>query len=516
MGMNERRAGIILHPVSLPSTDGIGDFGEVAFKFVDFLHESGMGIWQILPLGPTGYGDSPYTSVSSFAGNPLFISLDVLSDEGLIDKSRLESRPVFPLDKVDYPEVYSWKLPLIRQAASRFLQRRISSEVSEYEIFCKKETAWLEDYAFFMTAKTFFDKQAADEGVQNSIWNRYWPEELSLREPGEMRRRREQWREEIEIEKVTQYFFSKQWTMLKSYANRHGISIFGDIPIFVSPNSADVWAHPELFKLDKNNRPYLVAGVPPDYFSQTGQRWGNPLYEWDEHLRTGFSWWITRIEKALEITDILRIDHFRGFEACWEIAAENLTAIRGTWVKSPGREFFHELNKQLGDLPVVAEDLGVITPEVEQLRREFGFFGMKVLQFAFESDGKGGLNPDNPFLPHNHEADYIVYTGTHDNDTSLGWFRGLGREFQGLVESYFGKTNESVVWDMIRAAFMSPARIAVIPMQDVLNLDSDARMNTPGTVGSNWNWRVRREAFNQEISGKLRWFSRLYGRLPRE
>ena len=512
MSSNRRRAGIILHPASLPSPDGIGDFGRYAFEFVDFLQAAGMSIWQILPLGPTGYGDSPYTSVSSFAGNPLFISLEHLAEEGLIEEKELADRPEFPLDRTDYQKVYEWKPPIIRRGAERFLSRKKGEDITEFQRFCDTEAGWLDDYAFFMTAKAVFDRQAQKEGASDSTWNRYWPKELVLREPDAMEKRKEEWRREIAIEKVIQFFFFRQWMRVKAYANKQGIQIFGDIPIFVSLNSADVWAHPELFKLDKDNQPSAVAGVPPDYFSSTGQRWGNPLYRWVEHQSTGFTWWTSRIRRMLELTDMVRIDHFRGFEACWEIPAEEPTAVKGKWKKSPGREFFKVLQEKLGELPIVAEDLGVITPEVDRLRRDFGFHGMKVLQFAFESDGQGCLNPDNPFLPHNYLNDCVVYTGTHDNDTTAGWFGTLGPDLRNLVKAYIGRSGENISWELIRVAFMSVAADAIIPFQDVLRLGSDARMNTPGTVGENWTWRVRKEAFNGDVSGQLHWFARLYNR----
>ena len=513
MSTYNRRAGIILHPVSLPSQDGIGDFGSFSFKFIDFLQAAGMSVWQILPLGPTGYGDSPYTSISSFAGNPLFISLDTLADEGLLDSEQLDARPRFNPDRVEYPRVYEWKVPLIRDAARTFIEGNGADYRDEYRSFCEEEVDWLDDYALFVTAKDYYDVQAREKGAKNSMWNRFWPKKLALRDPAELERCRGQWEQEIEEEKVIQFFFYRQWTAVKNYANERGISLFGDIPIFVSANSSDVWSHPELFQLDKKNQLTAVAGVPPDYFSSTGQRWGNPLYRWEEHRRTDFKWWISRIKRAFELADIVRIDHFRGLEACWEIPAAEPTAIHGAWVKAPGRELLQKLREELGELPVVAEDLGVITPEVEELRKEFRLQGMKVLQFAFETDGHGGLNPDNPFLPHNYRSDYVVYTGTHDNDTSLGWFQQLGPDMKKLVLEYLGAGGDDIVWELIRAAFVSVARTAIVPLQDVLRLNSDARMNTPGTVGTNWNWRVRPEALNGDVSGKLKWFARLYNRL---
>lgn len=512
MHMRTRNAGILLHPVSLPSEDGIGDFGADAFKFIDFLIDSEIGIWQILPLGPTGYGNSPYTAVSSFAGNPLFISLEGLRQDGWLDHHDLTGRPGFSQDFVDYTAVHNWKYPRLRKAAAVFLRKAGTAMQREYEAFCAREEWWLEDYALFVTAKHFFDTQVRAEAVEDARWNYHWPAELAKRVPEELERRRKQWKEEIEVEKVLQFFFMQQWQGLKQYANEHGVLLFGDIPIFVSPDSADVWANPQLFKLDKRNRPTSVAGVPPDYFSETGQRWGNPLYRWSEHRKTGFSWWISRIRKTLELVDVVRIDHFRGFEAYWEIPAREATAIHGKWVKAPGRELFRIIACELGELPIVAEDLGVITPEVQALREEFGFPGMKVLQFAFDPDGRGGLKPDNPFLPHNHEPNYVAYTGTHDNDTTLGWYRSRDPQLQELIRRYAGSSGQDIVWDLIRTVFMSPARYAIVPFQDPLALGGDARMNTPGTVGGNWSWRVRGEAFNGSVSSRLRDFCRLYGR----
>ena len=521
MDMQKRIAGILLHPVSLPSEDGIGDFGKTAFSFIDFLVDSEIGIWQVLPLGPTAYGNSPYTAVSSFAGNPLLISLEGLQKDGWLTEEDLAARPEFSPDRVDYTAVYNWKDPLLRRAAENFLRNADRTDRTdptvrkarrEYADFCAKEEWWLEDYALFVTAKHYFDAQAGDQGVEDARWNYYWPAELANREPEELARRRDEWQEEIAVEKVLQFIFMRQWQRLKQYANDHGVRLFGDIPIFVSPDSADVWANPQLFKLDKRNRPTAVAGVPPDYFSATGQRWGNPLYRWDEHRRNGFSWWISRIRKTLEQVDMVRIDHFRGFEAYWEIPSKEPTAINGKWVKAPGRQLFKKIAQELGQLPIVAEDLGVITPEVQALREQFGFPGMKVLQFAFDPDGHGGIKADNAFLPHNHAPNSVAYTGTHDNDTTLGWFRSLDTDMQELIRRYAGSAGQGIVWDLMRTVFMSSAGYAIVPFQDALSLGTDARMNTPGTVGGNWSWRVRTEAFNGRVSARLRDFCRLYGR----
>jgi 4-alpha-glucanotransferase len=510
MQMTERQAGILFHILSLPSEDGIGDFGKNAFDFVDFLSDAGVGIWQILPLGPTAFGDSPYTAVSSFAGNPLFISLEKLREQGLLEASEFLERPDFWLDGVEYPEVNRWKIPLLRKAALRFVEEATEEERKAYGQFCERESWWLEDFALFYIAKHYYDDQALRERAKSSLWNIYWPEGLATRDPKVMAAWREERAVEIETEKVLQFFFAEQWKAVRAYANSRGIRLFGDLPIFVSPESADVWSHPELFKLDKKNRPTVVAGVPPDYFSATGQRWGNPVYRWEAHRKTGFEWWISRLRKTLEQVDILRIDHFRGFEAYWEIPASEKTAIRGTWKKSPGRELFQSVREVLGDLPIVAEDLGVITPEVRKLQARFGIPGMKVLQFAFDPDDE---YTTNPFYPHNFSSDCIAYTGTHDNDTTRGWYEKISPETQNLVRSYLGHCGGDIVWDAIRVLYMSVAAWVVIPFQDILSLGSDARMNTPATVGGNWSWRVRQDAFNELISGRLRWFGRLYDRL---
>ncbi|MFO7729123.1 MAG: 4-alpha-glucanotransferase [Spirochaetia bacterium] len=510
-----REAGILLHPVSLPSEDGIGDFGKYAFEFIDFLADAEIGIWQVLPLGPTAYGNSPYTAVSSFAGNPLFISLDLLRQDGLLQAEELNGRPAFSPDRTDYTAVYEWKNPMLRKAAVRFLDEAEPKSREAYEQFCRSEELWLEDYTLFVTAKNYFDRKASEKGIKDSRWNYYWPQKLARRDPEELQRRREEWQQDIAVEKVLQFFFRRQWQKVKEYAHERGVRLFGDIPIFVSPDSADVWANPELFILDAHSRPSVVAGVPPDYFSSTGQRWGNPLYRWEEHRRNGFSWWVSRIRKTLEQVDMVRIDHFRGFEAYWEIPVQEPTAVKGRWVKAPGRELFKRVAQELGELPIVAEDLGVITPEVDALRREFGFPGMKVLQFAFEPDGDGGIKADNPFLPHNHQRNYVAYTGTHDNDTSRGWFESQSAELRELIRRYAGSSGQEIVWDLMRSIFMSSARIAIVPFQDPLVLPAEARMNTPGTVGGNWSWRVRAEAFNGGMSGRLRDYCRLYGRVSR-
>ncbi len=514
----QRSAGVLLHPVSLPGSPGIGDMGNNAYRFVDFLEQSGSSIWQILPLGPTGHGNSPYTAVSSFAGNTLLIALDLLEEQGFLPSGASQYHPVFPEGRIEYDEVIPWKEELLRSAAENFLSHADASDAKErpngadFAEFCRTESFWLDDYALFTAAKRHFDAQATREGVENSLWNSYWPKELAHREEKGLEQWAEYFHEEIHREKVLQYIFHRQWCDLKAYANGKGIRIFGDIPIFVAFDSADVWARPDLFLLDNGLKPEAVSGVPPDYFSSTGQRWGNPLYAWERHREEQFSWWISRLEKSFDLVDMLRIDHFRGFQAYWKIPAEAKTATRGQWVEAPGGEFFRTVKDRLGELPIVAENLGVITPEVEQLRREFDLPGMLVLHFAFDPDGKGGLKSDNPFLPHNHTRDAVAYTGTHDNNTSLGWYRMLSGEERDLVRRYLGRPDDAVVWELIREVYRSVARYAVVPLQDVLELGEEARMNVPSTVGANWSWRVQQEQLDFTVAGRLREYARLYGR----
>jgi 4-alpha-glucanotransferase len=513
---------VLLHPVSLPGSSGIGEIGRNAYNFVDFLEHAGSRVWQVLPLGPTGYGNSPYTALSSFAGNPLLIGLDLLEEDGLLPEGAKDEHPDFPAETVDYERVVPWKQQLLRRAADSFLSSSAgvtgTGEGAEpqgrldFAEFCRTEAYWLDDYALFTAAKRHFDGEAAREGVGDSRWNRYWPTGLARREQRSLEKWTEFLHEEIDREKVLQYLFFNQWRALREYANGHGVSLFGDVPIFVAPDSADVWSRPELFLLDEDMRPEVVSGVPPDYFSSTGQLWGNPIYDWDAHREEEFSWWISRLDKTFELVDMVRIDHFRGFQAYWEVPAGAETAVEGRWVEAPGREFFRTLRDRLGELPVVAENLGVITPEVEQLRREFALPGMLVLHFAFEPDGQGGLKADNPFLPHNHTPDAVAYTGTHDNNTTRGWYEELGEEERDLVRRYLGRSDGEIVWESIREVYRSVARYAIVPLQDPLELGGEARMNLPSTVGSNWSWRVSTERLDFAAAGRLKELARLYGR----
>jgi len=510
---SKRSSGVLLHPTSLPGPHGIGDLGSGARRFVDFLVEARQSLWQVLPLGPTGYGDSPYASFSSFAGNPLLIALEGLLAEGDLQASDLQSVPAFPPRFVDYGWVIFWKLPLLEKAARTFLESASGARRAAYDRFCAESDHWLRDYALFMAVKEEFDARARESKVDGAMWNNFWDADIALREPAAIRTWSEERREKIEVQKVLQFYFFSQWRELRAYANTRGVRLVGDIPIFVAPDSVDVWADRRLFHLDERGRPNVVAGVPPDYFSATGQRWGNPLYNWEVMRSEGFSWWTRRVKSMLGLVDIVRVDHFRGFEAYWEVPAANKTAEKGRWVKAPGRELFTVLERELGELPVMAEDLGVITPEVVALRDHFGFPGMKVLQFAFEPSGSG-LNATNPFLPHNFTPNSVVYTGTHDNDTTRGWYRTRSDQERDLVRRYLARDDGDVVWDLIRLAYASVAHYAIIPMQDLLVLESNARMNRPSTLGGNWAWRYSPEDIGSWTAGRLREMTELYGRVP--
>ena len=495
-----RASGILLHPTSLPSRFGIGDLGKNAYKFVDFLANSDQQVWQILPIGPTGFGNSPYLSYSALAGNPLLISPEILAEQEWLTPEELNSVPEFSLDKVDFERVIATKMPLLRKACDRFRTQVSNEEKSEFERFCNRHNDWLSDYALFMSLK---------QAHNNSSWHQ-WEQEIASRQPQAMAEWAVKLADEIFFHKFVQYQFFCQWRNLKQYANQQGIKIFGDIPIYVAHDSVDVWAHRNIFCLDEETgEAELMAGVPPDYFSATGQLWGNPVYNWEELKKTEFKWWIRRVEGILEYVDIIRIDHFRGFQAYWAVPKGETTAMRGTWLDAPGDEFFQLLNQQLGELPIVAEDLGVITPEVEALRDKFNFPGMKILQFAFDSDRANG------FLPYNYNRNCIVYTGTHDNNTTVGWFYERSPEAQARVVDYLGcLCEDGIHWALIRLALGSVGNTVILPFQDVLGLGTDAKMNTPSQPTGNWEWRCRVEAFNEELSTRLRYLTYLYGRNP--
>ncbi|PSB22964.1 4-alpha-glucanotransferase [filamentous cyanobacterium CCP2] len=493
-----RSSGILLHPTSFPSRFGIGDLGSEAYRFVDFLVASGQRVWQILPLGPTGYGDSPYQCFSANAGNPLLISPDRLQNEGLLTDADLSDTPEFPLP-VDYGWVIHTKIPLLRKACDTF-QAQASSELrNAFEEFCQSKADWLEDYALFRAIKD------AHNGVS---WHE-WDQPIARREPEALEQWRQKLADEVFYHKFFQFEFFRQWTDLKAYANEKGIEILGDLPIYLAHDSAEVWAHPELFCLDEETGlPSLMAGVPPDYFSATGQLWGNPIYNWDYIQENDFKWWIHRFQGLFERVDLVRIDHFRGFEAYWAVPLGEETAVNGEWKLAPGKELFTRMREELGKLPIIAEDLGLITPEVEALRDEFEFPGMKVLHFAFDSE------PDNPYLPFNYVHNSVVYTGTHDNDTTVGWFNKRSPEEQERVRRYFSCFgNEGIHWDMIRMAFGTIANQAIVPLQDILGLDTEARMNEPSRPTGNWGWRYHPDALTDEVAARLRDMAALYGRV---
>jgi 4-alpha-glucanotransferase len=501
----ERAGGILLHPTSLPGPDGIGDLGPAALRFLDFLQEAGQSLWQVLPLGPTGYGDSPYSCFSSFAGNPLLVSLEGLAERGLLSAADLRDRPSFPNNRVHFDRVTAWKLPLLARAAAAFLASRDGADRAAFHAFLEAEKWWLDDYCLFTALKGRFGGGA---------WNASWDRDAALREPAALERWRGELAAEVRTQQVVQFFFFEQWRTVRRAAFDRGIRVIGDLPIFAAPDSADVWANRQCFLLDAEGRPTVVSGVPPDYFAATGQLWGNPLYDWQALEREGFRFWIARIGAAERLFDFTRIDHFRGFDACWTVPAGQPTAEHGAWVPSPGAKLFEALERELGKLPLIAEDLGVITPGVDRLRERFGLPGMRILQFAFDAGEAGALTAANRFLPHNHTANSVVYTGTHDNDTTRGWYAGRSRRERDYLASYAPPADPEVEWRLIRMAFASVCRFAVVPLQDVLGLGSEARMNTPGTVGGNWSWRCGEGSLLPALARRLRGLSELYGRLP--
>lgn len=495
--VNARCSGILLHPTSLPGPGGIGSLGAEARRFVDFLADAGQSLWQILPLGPPGCGNSPYSCFSAFAGNPLLIDLDDLIAHGDLSRDDLERD--FPAGRVDFEGVSGYKLDLLHRAAERFFSVGETPRMHAFWQFCDS-TFWLHDYALFMAAKGHYGGKA---------WNR-WPERLKRRDPGACSECCRLLGSEVGAQKYMQWQFFRQWHGVRSYANSRGIRIIGDAPIFVAMDSADVWCNQQIFRLDAGGHPTVVAGVPPDYFSKSGQRWGNPLYDWGRLAEDDYGWWVARVRNDLSLYDMVRIDHFRGFEAYWEIPAHERTAVRGRWVKGPGEGLFHALRRQIGDLPIVAEDLGIITREVEMLRDGLALPGMKVLQFAFD----GG--PENAYLPHNHCRNAVVYSGTHDNDTTRGWFDSLGGEKQQRVCDYLRSTPEDVVDVFIRTALGSVADLAVIPVQDLLQLDGSARMNVPGVAEGNWGWRLEGGELTPELGQRLRVLTEMYNRLGQQ
>jgi 4-alpha-glucanotransferase len=498
-----RAAGILLHPTSLPSRGGIGDFGPAAYQFVDFLAAARQGVWQVLPLGPLGYGNSPYSSTSAFAGNPLLISLDRLSERGWIDRAKLESGKTAgsadPSRAVEYDQVFARKMPLLFEAARNFLRSGSSEARSSFETFRSQNAWWLEDFVLFDALRARY---------KLACWNE-WPRELAQRNPAALDKARNELADDVQIRSALQFAFSEQWRSLRRYAGQHAIRVVGDVAIFVNHDSADVWTHRELFRLNGNLEPEVVAGVPPDFFSKTGQRWGNPLYQWDVMKSRGYSWWIQRLRWATENCDYIRLDHFRGFDQFWEIPAADPTAVNGRWVDGPRDDLFVQLRESLGGLPFFAEDLGYITPDVHALRDRLQIPGMAVLQFGFGDEGA------HMYLPH-RAAGKVMYTGTHDNDTVVGWWHsGAAEHERRNAEAYLGRSDDGIHWAFIRAAHCSPASLSLIPLQDVLGLGSEARMNTPSVYGGNWRWRFDQGQLTGEVAAKLALLAELSDRVPK-
>ena len=499
--VSKRKSGILVHPTSFPGPFGIGDLGPSAYAFIDFLAESGQTLWQVLPLGPTGYGDSPYQSFSSFAGQPLLVSPELLARMGLLHAEDLEPKPWDPV-RIDFGPVIIYKTQLLKKAFENFEKtyKEQSGLAGEFEAFWLGQKDWLEDYALFMAVKE----------VHGGIMWTQWAKEIAF----PTKETREKWLKkfarEVRYYSFVQFIFFRQWFSLKAYAEEKGIEIVGDIPIFTAFDSADVWANKELFYLDEEGYPTVVAGVPPDYFSETGQLWGNPLYNWQIHKETGYQWWVKRITFTLKMVDYLRIDHFRGFEAYYAIPYGAKNAVTGEWRKGPYKDLFYALQKSLGDdLPIIAEDLGVITPEVIELRDAFALPGMKILQFGFDN------TDENPFLPHQFVPHSVCYTGTHDNDTTLGWYSKASKESREKVRQYMNTDGKEIAWDFIRACYGSVSEMAVVPLQDIMGLDSRARMNTPGTTSNNWQWRYTPDMLRASLAKRLLDISILYGRTDR-
>jgi 4-alpha-glucanotransferase len=485
----KRMSGVLLHVTSLPSYGGVGDFGPAAYAFADFLAEAKQRLWQVLPLNPPGYGNSPYSAVSAFAGNPALVSLERLVQDGWIAAERIAGLPGHE-GPADFRAAAERKIPLVEEAAANFLDRADDAARARFLSFSERNVSWLADYAMFTVLRRRFG---------HASWNQ-WPAEYAHRKPDAMAAALTEHAREVAVEQAVQYFFDEQWCALRTYCNARDIAILGDVAIFVNYDSADVWTHPEFFELDEAGRMIQVSGVPPDYFSATGQRWGNPLYRWEMLKERGFDWWVARVRRTLTLFDMIRLDHFRGFEAYWAIAADEETAVNGKWVKAPGHELFHRLREVFGVLPFIAEDLGLITPEVDELREQFGMPGMRVLQFGFSDRGA------RIYLPHQYVPNTVTYTGTHDNNTTLGWWKeGVTAEERAHVLTYLGPLEQDgeIVWAMMRAAASSVANLCIFPMQDILHLGSESRMNTPANRDGNWGWRYPASALDPGMAAKL-------------
>ncbi len=493
--LKQRRSGILLHPTSLAGPQHTGSLGQEARDFIDFLISAGQTVWQILPLNPTGYGNCPYSCFSAFAGNPLLISLADLARTDDLNPDDLPE-PATTTSHCDFGSAFTSQIPLLRKAWTNFRHHTNSDRRQRYNDFCHTQNSWLDDYSLFEVIRA----EQEYRGWQD------WPQALRSRDEKALENCRVDRADEISWHKYLQFVFFEQWFSLKDYARQQDVLIFGDLPIFVAENSADVWANPDLFHLDEQQRPTLVAGVPPDYFSATGQRWGNPLYHWDQARAQDFSWWMQRFEWNFALFDLLRVDHFRGFVASWAIPAQDQTAVNGHWLDTPGRELFDLLAQRYSELPIIAEDLGIITADVEKLRDDFCFPGMKILQFAFDSGA------DNPYLPHNHIPNSVIYTGTHDNNTTLGWWNRLDDRVKIRAKEYLRCSDKEMAWTLVETALASVSRLAIIPLQDMLGLDEDARMNTPGTATGNWSWRYQSGDLSTPLRDRLLKTTHLYGR----
>lgn len=483
-----RSCGSLVHPTSFPGKYGMGDFGYEARTFIDFLESTQQTIWQILPLTPTGYGNSPYASYSAFAGNPYLISPDLLAEKGLLTKKETSAVELPSETKADYDAAFEIRDQLYKKACIRFYQNQDAKAKKSFQTFKTENSHWLDDYVLFRACSLHFNKQP---------WNT-WDKEIALRKPAALKKYREKYSAEIDYHYWLQYEFNEQWMRLKKYANGKGIRVIGDIPIFVDHNSSDVWANPQYFEVDEIGNRQLVAGVPPDYFSATGQLWGNPLYKWDELEKSGYSWWIDRFKQMFKNCDAIRVDHFRGFEAYWQVDASMKTAENGKWVKGPGAKLFKAILKECGELPIIAEDLGFVTKEVEELRDQFNFPGMNIIQFAFDSDAT------NSFLPHNYQRNSVTYTGTHDNDTSIGWYRTTADVEKHRARIYTRSDGRNMNWEFIRLGMLSVSDQFIIPLQDFMNLDSEDRMNIPGTSSHNWQWRYTPEMLHSVDAERIR------------
>ncbi len=489
---NKRKSGLLMHINSLPGPDGIGTLGAPVKNWIDAMAAAGQTLWQILPLGPTGYGNSPYAAWSAFAGNPLLIDLSVFESDIYESEAFKE---LSGKSEIDYDKLIALKVPILKKFAQKFISEKANEDV-DYKNFKEKNKFWLNDYALFYALKEIFDKKAFFK----------FPEDIRIRKQEALHEYGTKLSMEIEIEKAIQYFFFKQWYEAKSYANYRKIKIIGDIPLYVAEDSSDVWANPEIFMLDEKFTPLKVAGVPPDYFSETGQLWGNPVYDWEYLKNNGFNWWIERIKFNFELFDILRIDHFRGLAAFWAVPYGSKTAQNGEWLPCPGSELFDAIFKNVPQATIIAEDLGVMTDDVIQLRDKYNLPGMKILQFAFDAGS------DNAFLPHNYNKNCVVYTGTHDNDTSKGWFANADADEKAYCKQYTRASAEDISLSLIKTAFSSVANTVIVPMQDVLELDSKYRMNTPGVLGGNWEWRMLPNAFNEKHKNFLLNITKIYGR----